>query len=396
MPVVVRYHLERDASVLEKHVQQIRTTKEPLTFYENIDRSIKILSSLSEKVHDQRNRFGGENFPQMMLIHVLNFLSPKVSALSQRICMTWRRALCSPLARRLLPPSMVIDTVYRGSWETQHKPRSMTLLPAFPACLSSHDHHSPSYPRYPHDLSSCSPYLLICDPNLHHLEIRNRDGMVIDRWEVGLDVHKVMANEQFICYNQNSNLGLVSLEETSLGEGGNLPTQVQVWDIPHCNGLAMDAQCIYLTSLSSVFIYSLSKEKRGELLTSFDLHSSAESQLARRLAIYGNEIFIVDHLYACVEVYSKEGEFQRKWGKRGKNPGEFRDPWGVAVAEERVYVVDAGNTRIQVFTVKGDFLFQVQPPAHRRWDLADIVVCDGKMYVSDWNHQVLVFNLVYS
>jgi hypothetical protein len=391
MPVVVRYHLERDASVLENHVQQIKTTKEPLTFYENIDRSIKILSSLSEKVHDQRNRFGGEQFPQMMLIHVLNFLSPKMSALSQRICGTWKRALSSPLARRLLPPSMVIDAVYRGSWETQHKPRSMTLLPAyFSSATPSHTPYSLHCPP--------APNLLICDPTLHSLEVWNRDGLVIDRWEVGMDVHKVVANEQFICYNQNSNLGLLSIAGTTQGEtGGTLPTQVQVWNIPHCNGLAMDNEAIYLTSLSTVLVYSLSKETRGKLISSFDLKLNPESQLARRVAIYRNEIFIVDHLYACVEVYNKEGKLQRKWGKRGKNPGEFRDPWGVAVAEERVYVVDAGNARIQVFTVKGDFLFQVQPPTtHRRCDLADIVVCDGKLYVSDWNHQVLVFKLVYS
>jgi DNA-binding beta-propeller fold protein YncE len=145
------------------------------------------------------------------------------------------------------------------------------------------------------------------------------------------------------------------------------------------NGLALDNEFIYVTSISSVFKYSLQKETRGRLISSFELKNNPESQLARRLAIFRNEIFIVDHAYACVEVYSKEGKFLRKWGKRGKNPGEFRDPWGIAVAEERVYVVDAGNTRIQVFNLSGDYLFQCQPPnTRKRWDLADICISDAK------------------
>jgi hypothetical protein len=392
MPVVVRYHLEQDTSVLENHVQKIKTTKEPLTFYENIDLSIKILSSLAERVHDQRNCFGGESFPQMMLIHVLNFLFPKNAGLAQRVCVTWRQTLTSPLARRLLSPSMAIEALYRGCWDTLHKPRSMTLL-----TLPFHER------------------LLICDPNLHDLQIWNPEGILINQWDIGLDIHKVVANEQFICFNQNSTLGLLSLEGVNQEKDGikcghfglhssqqieelkKPPREVQSWEIPHCNGLALDNEFIYVTSISSVFKYSLQKETRGRLISSFELKNNPESQLARRLAIFRNEIFIVDHAYACVEVYSKEGKFLRKWGKRGKNPGEFRDPWGIAVAEERVYVVDAGNTRIQVFNLSGDYLFQCQPPnTRKRWDLADICISDGKMYVSDWNHQVLVFKLRYS
>lgn len=47
----------------------------------------------------------------------------------------------------------------------------------------------------------------------------------------------------------------------------------------------------------------------------------------------------------------------RQWGDRGSDPGQFRDPGGIAVdADENVYVADLSNNRVQVFDSDGTFL----------------------------------------
>jgi len=306
-------------------------------------------------VHHERNRFGSESLPELMLVHIMNFLAPKVSSISQRVCGAWRRALISSLARRLLAPSLVIGATYRRHWDTRHKPRSMALA---------------------------GSHVVICDPTSEFLELWNLDGQLQDRYEVGTEVHKITANDTFICINQNSNLSLLPIH------GGQ---RVREWEIPHCNGLALTEDLIYVSSISSVLMYSL----EGKLVSQFPLQAP-ESHLARRIAIYNNEIFILDHRYSCLQVYNPKGKLLRSWAKCGKKPGEFRDPWGIAVTDQRIYVVDAGNARIQGFNLGGDFLFECRLPNAQELDLADICVVNETLFVSDWNRRILAFQLIYS
>ena len=48
--------------------------------------------------------------------------------------------------------------------------------------------------------------------------------------------------------------------------------------------------------------------------------------------------------------------FERSWGVRGESPGALREPVGILVVEDEIFVSDAGNNRIQVYSLDGDFL----------------------------------------
>ena len=51
------------------------------------------------------------------------------------------------------------------------------------------------------------------------------------------------------------------------------------------------------------------------------------------------------------------------WGTRGSADGEFASAMGLDIsADGRVYVADFGNSRVQVFTTDGDFLFSFGGP----------------------------------
>ena len=48
------------------------------------------------------------------------------------------------------------------------------------------------------------------------------------------------------------------------------------------------------------------------------------------------------------------------WGSQGSGPGQFYNPWGVAVdSSGNVYVVDSGNNRVVEFTGDGKYITQL-------------------------------------
>lgn len=77
------------------------------------------------------------------------------------------------------------------------------------------------------------------------------------------------------------------------------------------------------------------------------------------VAIAGNGDFYVADGYGNSRVakFSAAGEFQFDWGAKGKGPGQFDTPHGIALDEQgRVYVCDRGNARVQIFSSDGKFL----------------------------------------
>lgn len=53
---------------------------------------------------------------------------------------------------------------------------------------------------------------------------------------------------------------------------------------------------------------------------------------------------------------AQKGEHLFDFGKRGTGPGEFNLPRDVAIGKDRLYVVDGGNFRIQIFDTAGKFI----------------------------------------
>jgi len=55
-----------------------------------------------------------------------------------------------------------------------------------------------------------------------------------------------------------------------------------------------------------------------------------------------------------VQVFNNEGQLLYYFGGHGTAPGEFQLPAGLAIdANDRVYVVDSYNRRVQVYRYQG-------------------------------------------
>ncbi len=70
------------------------------------------------------------------------------------------------------------------------------------------------------------------------------------------------------------------------------------------------------------------------------------------------DIYVADgYGNSRVAKFSAAGQFLFDWGTKGKGPGQFDTPHGIALDDEgRVYVCDRGNARVQVFSSGGKFL----------------------------------------
>ncbi len=115
--------------------------------------------------------------------------------------------------------------------------------------------------------------------------------------------------------------------------------------------------------------------------------------------------YVADTAQHSIWRLSPEGTLLGTWGEYGVGPGQFNEPWDVAVdLSGNVYVADTWNHRIQKFTAEGEFVrswgrlgqTQAYNPAGNSlfYGPRGIAVGpNGNVYVADTgNHRVQVFN----
>ena len=96
-------------------------------------------------------------------------------------------------------------------------------------------------------------------------------------------------------------------------------------------------------------------ERRKAVEVAVPANGSDEAVLGRpvAMALDADRLYIADALDCAVKVFSKDGRFLESFGRKGPGPGELSFPSGVAAAEGEVIVADKLNFRIQVFDRQG-------------------------------------------
>jgi sugar lactone lactonase YvrE len=75
----------------------------------------------------------------------------------------------------------------------------------------------------------------------------------------------------------------------------------------------------------------------------------------------GNMYVTDGYINSRVDKYTKEGDWITSWGTRGTGPGQFNTPHNIQIDnQDRLYVADRGNARIQVFDTNGEFLRMIK------------------------------------
>ena len=83
------------------------------------------------------------------------------------------------------------------------------------------------------------------------------------------------------------------------------------------------------------------------------------------LAVDADRLYIADAMDCAVKIFTKDGRFLSSVGRKGAGPGELSFPSGVATAGSSIVVADKLNFRIQTFdgdgTVRGAFKVPFAP-----------------------------------
>jgi DNA-binding beta-propeller fold protein YncE len=102
-------------------------------------------------------------------------------------------------------------------------------------------------------------------------------------------------------------------------------------------------------------------------------------------------LYLADFRNSRIQKFDAKGLYVTSWGDVGDQPGQFKDPCGVAVGGGRVYVADTFNNRVQVFDDKGTFLLHFVGGFSTPRGIA--VDREGRIWVADsGNCQVKLFS----
>lgn len=108
-------------------------------------------------------------------------------------------------------------------------------------------------------------------------------------------------------------------------------------------------------------------------------------------------LYVTDAAANQVCAFNAEGELKLTMGQEGNKEGELQQPVDIAVSEGKLFIVDSGNFRIQVFDKQGRYLhkFGAAGSGPGEFSLPKSIEIDsrGQIYISDiGNRKIQIFS----
>ena len=113
-----------------------------------------------------------------------------------------------------------------------------------------------------------------------------------------------------------------------------------------------------------------------------------------------DKLYVIDRDNQRVQVFDKNGTYLFEWGSEGEGEGEFALPYGMDVdSEGNVWVADRGGHRIQKFDHEGNFLLEFGSDGTGEGEFShprQVAVNDALQYVyvaDSRNHRIQKFDI---
>lgn len=100
----------------------------------------------------------------------------------------------------------------------------------------------------------------------------------------------------------------------------------------------------------------------GQFVSSFGSRGTEDGKFLKPQGVCVDDkdnIYTVDNEADMVQVFSPEGKFLFKFGHTGNGKGEFDEPESIAIYNNKIYVADEMNGRIEYFDMTGKYLGEI-------------------------------------
>jgi len=143
---------------------------------------------------------------------------------------------------------------------------------------------------------------------------------------------------------------------------------------------------VYVSDMYSIKVFS----DTGSLLHVIGEKGAEDGQFADE--VLGLAINSRDQLLALdmgnhrVQVFDLEGGFIRAYGQQGAGKGEFLDPQGIIVDQyDLAYITDRQRNDVQVFSPTGEYLYSIGAPSGRGSlkEPESMAIRNERLYVAD-------------
>jgi len=162
-------------------------------------------------------------------------------------------------------------------------------------------------------------------------------------------------------------------------------------------GIAATGNHLYVVDTLAGQIVELGD--RGNVIAQFGGRGTADAQFNYPTALAvgrDGSLYVTDTLNFRVQVLAPDGRFLRAFGRLGDGSGDFNRPKGIAIdSDGNVHVVEGLNDVVQMFSPQGQFLLayaESGTAAGQLWLPTGITIADDKVYVADTaNRRVQVY-----
>lgn len=104
------------------------------------------------------------------------------------------------------------------------------------------------------------------------------------------------------------------------------------------------------------------------------------------------EIFVSDgYGNRRIHKFDERGNLILSWGEEGSGHGQFALPHGIFFYNDRVYVADRENHRIQIFDTNGNFIEQWKSDFNMPCDV--FIDSDGFAYIPELRHRLSIVDM---
>ncbi len=165
----------------------------------------------------------------------------------------------------------------------------------------------------------------------------------------------------FVSDTANRVVTVFDIPEARVFSIGNNPELQLSERIAKPIGISVDGSGdLYVADASAKYILVYNRD--GKFLRKFGGPDYFDRLASIKVDKKGERAYVVDIGGVSSENHrvrvfdAKTGKHLFDFGKRGTGPGEFNLPRSVAIGKDKLYVVDGGNFRIQVFDMEGKFL----------------------------------------